>query len=607
MDAEIEGDAFCFLRGLNWSDISRVALSSVCDPYTGLAIFEGMYDSLVSHCRYYRTHPEKLEPAMALAFRAMLQQKYPVFVCPSVRQQKHQEWHLNAEEEEHYKDAGLVWTPGTTLPPVNREPQITRASLSMQGRKRAHSVGEPTEDEEEEYRDVHKKHKKNGGTSHKGAEESSSLAPRKDASDVSLRPPFAPPEINSIPSATFISYALRPVSFDPLSSKKPRRKYTHSEKISMGIALATHACLQEPPATGYPSVLKQTGFIQLGKDLVGDVEYDESHKLVCTQCVVRGLKCTETVKILGKDTQQCHNCYKARAGRPCSHREPGSALFQQLQSEYLAGYSKGNFRELKWLSLIQRHSLMVCMGALRSCEMSWAAVEGIMKMSSSSCIAEAMSRSPDEVDFLIESLPVIGYILSAPVRSARNVSGMGGDPTPQKPQTRARISKTPFIDAAKLFVQELVGSAPCSACALESFHLHGTVVNLRAIACTHEEPYSRFDQIQKEYMKRYSPERATELQQWLQLLPSQLRAYSRSVVCYRRTRAALDESMLIFADRVTAVALRSTEELDFVMERVPFVGWIVDTAGRMRGGHKIEVPSIDQMETEWARIKTRNS
>jgi len=81
----------------------------------------------------------------------------------------------------------------------------------------------------------------------------------------------------------------------------------------------------------------------------------------------------------------------------------------------------------------------------------------------------------------------------------------------------------------------------------------------------------------------------TEIQQSLEAVLSSLTLYSQDVILHRRTRAALDESMSIFTDRITAVALRSTEELDFVMERVPFVGWIVDTAGKMRHEYPVQV------------------
>ena len=50
--------------------------------------------------------------------------------------------------------------------------------------------------------------------------------------------------------------------------------------------------------------------------------------------------------------------------------------------------------------------------------------------------------------------------------------------------------------------------------------------------------------------------------------------------------------MVEFADHITAVALRSSQELDFVIERIPLVGFIVDTAGRISTGFGFELPPL---------------
>ncbi|KAK7472394.1 hypothetical protein VKT23_000509 [Stygiomarasmius scandens] len=207
----------------------------------------------------------------------------------------------------------------------------------------------------------------------------------------------------------------------------------------------------------------------------------------------------------------------------------------------------------------------------------------------SSAISKVISRSQAEVDFVTETLPTLGYIVNAIIKSAEDASSLKGDSIPQGPQLQAGVSKTPFIDAGKLFVQKLFDPVPCSACVLEKLHLRGTVANLRALegACFHEEPPSRFEHVGKQCMEEQVTD--TEIQQSLEGVLSLLTLYSQEVIRHRQTRAALDESMSIFTDRVTAVALRSAEELDFVMERVPFVGWIVDTAGKMRHEYPVQV------------------
>ncbi|KAK7472393.1 hypothetical protein VKT23_000508 [Stygiomarasmius scandens] len=210
----------------------------------------------------------------------MLEKNLKDYVAAPFRTRIHEEWYLSASENEKLKATKLIWTPGTKLPPVDPEPQVAHASSPRQGQKRAQSASETTGDKDKECRGAHKKHKTSGegGTSHhKGAEESSSHALQRDASDVSFRParperPLTPPEINNIPSATPISHALRPISFDPLSSS--RRMYSYQEKVSMGAALASHDCLQEPAVTGDLSVLSHTNFITRGKTLVKDMEYD---------------------------------------------------------------------------------------------------------------------------------------------------------------------------------------------------------------------------------------------------------------------------------------------------------------------------------------------
>ncbi|KAK7436559.1 hypothetical protein VKT23_019113 [Stygiomarasmius scandens] len=261
MDAELEKDPFYFLRASNWNDINSLSLSSELDPYSALAIFEGFYDSLVSHCRYYRTHPNKSEPAQALALRAMVQQKFVHFVASYVRHKKHEEWYLDSSEEAKHKTTGLIWTPTSKLPGPERnrscslsdipdereecrELQVTHASSS--GSSKLTDSGE-TNDESEVRQNTHEKH--------------NSVYTLSKA-DVML-------------STAFTSHALRPVSFDPLSSAKSRRrKYTYSEKVSLGVALATHYCLQKPPVMDDPTVLFHSGFIRLGKDIVEDVAYD---------------------------------------------------------------------------------------------------------------------------------------------------------------------------------------------------------------------------------------------------------------------------------------------------------------------------------------------
>ncbi|KAK7436552.1 hypothetical protein VKT23_019121 [Stygiomarasmius scandens] len=558
MDAEVEKDAFYFLRGLDWKNVVHLAHSSADNLNDVLPMFESFYNSLVGGY--------KSEPVIALALRAMLQKKIQGCLGVDIRPISHEQWYLNTSEAEKLEKTGLIWTPDTKLPPVNVELNVVHACSSKSGRKRTRAVSESRE-EGDEYRDAHIRHKR---------------------------------KTTDISPTVATSHGTRPISFDPLSSS--RRMHSYEEKVSVGVALATHDCLQEPPVADDSAVLFGTDFILRGKDLAEDVEYDESHKLVCTQCIVRGLKCTETVKILGKDTGQCHNCYKSHAAISCSLREPGSAQFQQVQAEYLAGYSKGNFRALNALSAILRHTIMTCLVTVRTCEQSWTEIERKMK-DCSHRIVKAAARSKEEVDFIVETVPVVGYILTTVVGLVRDASGPGGDSAHPRPQVRARVSSTPLIDAGKLLVEQLVGpSVPCSACVLERLRHRGAVTHLRTseAVCSHEEfPSTVFEQAQTEYMEGYSSERITdvELQECLQEILRKLAAYSRGVDAHRKARAGLEQCMAIFAEHVTAAALRSSEELDFHIQRVPFLGWVVDVAGRVHYGYPLEAPPVIQ-ETE---------
>ncbi|KAK7436560.1 hypothetical protein VKT23_019114 [Stygiomarasmius scandens] len=243
---------------------------------------------------------------------------------------------------------------------------------------------------------------------------------------------------------------------------------------------------------------------------------------------------------------------------------------------------------------------MTCLAAVRASEKSWMVVESKMKACSRR-IVDAVARSKEELDFIVSKLPVIDYILTATVMVAADVSGVGGDSAPPKPKV-SKVSRTPFIDAGKLFVEQLVGPpVPCSTCVLERLYHRGAITHLRTpeAVCSHVEqlPSMIFEQVQREYAESYPAECMTELQQCSQAVLSHLTIYSQHVFLYRESRAALDAVMLLFADYVTAVALRSSEELDFIMARVPFVGWLVDSAGRMRHGHELEVPILEEQWT----------
>ncbi|KAK7447787.1 hypothetical protein VKT23_014045 [Stygiomarasmius scandens] len=383
------------------------------------------------------------------------------------------------------------------------------------------------------------------------------------------------------PSVALHPNALRPIAHQ-LPDAKSRKTLSYEDKVSMGIALGTHDCLEDSPVDlDNPMIISKTPFIrQAQQNLIEEgTDYDQSFKLVCTSCIIRGLKCTPTVQNHGKDTRQCHNCYRSHGTFHCSHRDPGTAKFQQVRAEYLAGYAKGNFRG---------------MGIAQAMVQSRIGIETTMRLSGQR-ISEITSRSHSELRFIARKVPFLGRIIETTValhhngQASNTVSLLPGDVF--RFDGRKQYSGTSFVDASRSIVQkaELQGMPVlCSNCFIDTIYV---TEPCNHDLCTHEEPDSaRFQCMQTDYFSGYSVGAFTELQNWSMSILSQFMVYSDIVNVYRKSRAAVEEVMVEFADHITAVALRSSQELNFVIERVPLVGFIIDTAGRVSAGFEIELP-----------------